>query len=369
MKESDALAPVAVVRLTSEEARGAVLRVAGLTVLERAVRQLRRMGRQVVIAVTGDAAHLVSAPGLAGQAPGLAGQAPDVRPVTSPEEIAGLVARLGPDARLVAANVVRPHNRNLDDGLVVVDESTRRAAEDAIFDELRRGDLGVVARHLNKPISFRITRYLLCRLPVTPNQVTLGAAVVGLAGAALVALGRPWSFVLGLFLAHVQSVLDGCDGELARVRFQQSAIGEWLDTIVDDGLNFCLVLALGVGLWRLQGERTYLFAGLIGAAMLLFYNTVTYRELLRQGEGGEVLNVRWWFTGGQAQKAVLGQRRRLASRLMGLGRRDFFIFAWFVLALLGMPRAVLVYACLLALGTFVVAVGQLLWRGLRRDAR
>jgi phosphatidylglycerophosphate synthase len=363
MKEADAPTPVAVVRLTNEEAAGAALRVAGLTVLERAVKQLRRTGRKVVIAATGDAAHLAGTLHLPD------GQAPEVIPVSSAQEIAGLVARLGAGAQLVPANVVRPHNRSLDDGLTVVDEPSRRAAEDAIFDELRRGDLGVVARYLNKPISFRITRHLLCRLPITPNQVTLGAAVVGLAGAALVALGHPACLVLGLFLAHAQSVLDGCDGELARVRFQQSDIGEWLDTIVDDGLNFCLVLALGVGLWRLLGDGTYLVAGLSGAAMLLVYNAVAYRELLRQGEGGEVLKVRWWFTGGQAQKAVLGQRRSLASRLMGLGRRDFFIFAWFVLALLGMHRAVLVYAWLLALGTFVVAVGQLLWRGLRRDTR
>ena len=35
--------------------------------------------------------------------------------------------------------------------------------------DLLRGDLGFVARYLNKPVSFRVTRYLLCKLPITPN--------------------------------------------------------------------------------------------------------------------------------------------------------------------------------------------------------
>src|SRR2546425_10854016 len=126
------------------------------------------------------------------------------------------------------ADLVRPGGRDTSGGIRVTDESSRARAEDAIFGELLRSDLGLVARWLNKPISFRITRYLLCRLPVTPNQVTLAAGVIGLAGCALIATGRYAAVVAGFVLAHLQSVLDGCDGELARVRFQQTASGEWL---------------------------------------------------------------------------------------------------------------------------------------------
>src|SRR5262245_35642286 len=157
------------------------------------------------------------------------------------------LARTLGDPPVVPADVVRPANRDLDGGLRVSDEASRRQAEDAIFAELLRGDLGFVARHLNKPVSFRITRHLLCRLPVTPNQVTLGAAAIGLLGAALIATGRHSLMLLGFVLAHVQSVLDGCDGELARVRFQQSPRGEWLDTIADDALNLVLFACIGVG--------------------------------------------------------------------------------------------------------------------------
>jgi phosphatidylglycerophosphate synthase len=334
------------VRATAAEARGASLRVAGLTVLERALKQLRRQGRLVVLAADGTIP--LPAPLPAGV---------EVRPVSSAAELEPLAH----GAAVVAADVVRPSNRALDGGIRVIDEASRRQAEDAIFAELLRGDLGLVARYLNKPLSFRFTRYVLCRLPFTPNQVTLGAALVGLAGCALIASGHHLAMFAGFVLAHVQSVLDGCDGELARVRFQQSPIGEWLDTIVDDGLNLALVFSIGVGVSRLTGSPWPVLVGMLTAAMLLTYNAVAYRELMRQGEGGEVLKVRWWFNRGNDLKGLYGASSPRAIRvLIGVCRRDFFLFAWPILAAVGLFGLIQIYALAVAAPSFVVAVGQLI---------
>jgi phosphatidylglycerophosphate synthase len=347
---SPSLAPIALVRATAAEATGATLLVAGLRVVDRSIKQLRKLGYRVVLA---------AAPELI---PPL-----DVEAYTvPPEELAALRSRLQPAVE-VAGDVVRSRN-NLDSpAFRVSDEPTRTRAEDAIFAELLRGDLGVVARTLNKPISFRITRYLLCRLPLTPNQVTVLAGLIGLAGAGLIAAGSASAMLLGFFLAHLQSVLDGCDGELARVRLQQSAIGEWLDTVVDDALNLALTIAIGVGMWRSEGRPFYLVVGLVAAAMLITYNAVAYRELARQGEGGEVLKVRWWFNRGASFKGLYtGSGGAVRGRLFGIfttfGRRDFFVFAWLVLALLNLKPVILLYAFMLALAGFVAAVGQLVWK-------
>jgi phosphatidylglycerophosphate synthase len=346
-----ATGPVLVVA-TSEEAAGASRIVAGLTVLERAVKQLRRQGNEVVIASDGS----FSIPPVDAV----------IRPVEGRAALDDLRASLALRAE-VGADVVRPANRDLAGGLRVVDDASRRQAEDAIFGELLRGDLGLVARYLNKPVSFRLTRYLFCRLPFTPNQVTLGAAAVGLLGCALIASGQRWLVVLGFLLAHFQSVLDGCDGELARVRFQQSAIGEWLDTIVDDGLNLALVASMGVGLWHATGSPLPLQLGLLTCGMLLTYNVVAYRELVRQGEGGEVLKVRWWFLGGADVKSLVGKPRGLPMRFItAVARRDFFVLAWFVLAALGLFPVVLGYAMLVVIPSFVIALGQLVLRPHRR---
>jgi phosphatidylglycerophosphate synthase len=333
-----------VVRATAAEAAGASLRVAGLTVLERALRQLRRSKHAVVVAA--DGAVPLPAPLPTGV---------EIRTVSTPEEV--------PPGLVVGADVVRPSNRTLEGGLRVTDETSRRQAEDAVFAELLRGDLGLVARHLNKPVSFWITRHVLCRLPITPNQVTLAAAVIGLAGCALITTGHHLAMLAGFVLAHAQSVLDGCDGELARVRFQQSAIGEWLDTIVDDGLNLALIFSIGVGVSRATGSAGPLALGLATCAMLLTYNAVAYRELIRQGEGGEVLKVRWWFNRGNDLKGLYGQGSPLPVRLLiGACRRDFFVLAWVVLAAAGLFRVIQMYALVVVVPSFVVALGQLLTR-------
>ena len=121
-----------------------------------------------------------------------------------------------------------------------------------MFAALFRPDLGFVARRLNKPISVRFTRRVLVATPITPNQITLVAAAFGLVGCALIATGGYAAMVAGFACQHIQSILDGCDGELARVRMQQSKLGAWLDTFVDDVLN---VLITVVGRGRPLAQR------------------------------------------------------------------------------------------------------------------
>jgi hypothetical protein len=105
----------------------------------------------------------------------------------------------------------------------------------------------------------------------------------------------------------------------------------------------------------------------VAAGMMLFYNVVAYTELIRQGEGGEVLKVRWWFARGQDMKALAQKRRSgVSGWLYAIGRRDFFVLAWFVLALFDLLPVVALYALFVALTSFVGAVGQILWRAARR---
>jgi phosphatidylglycerophosphate synthase len=331
--------------------------VGGITVLQRSIKQLGRMsGVKVIVASDGtvDLPDPMPANATVRQ---LAGDVPAA--------IASLQDELGnPD--VLRGDVVRVHFRRMDGGYRVVDEATRRRAEDAVFADLLRGDLGFVARHINKKISFRITRYLLCKLPVTPNQVTMAGGLIALAGCLLIATGEKTAVLVGFLLAQLQSILDGCDGELARVRLQQTARGEWLDTVVDDLLNIALIGATAVGLWRSGGstDSTWLALGAAGCAMLLVYMVIAYRELVKQGEGGDVLKIRWWWARGRDFKSLLAGRddRSGFNLLVALGKRDFFVLAWLVLVILNQLPAVLVYGVVIAAIYFVVAVVQLVAR-------
>ena len=331
---------------TRLEAAGAAMTVAGLTVLERAVRQLARMGRSPVV---------VASDGSVPMSDGL-----DVRPAHTPEALDDLRRELD-GFEEIAADVVRPTNKDLTGGIRVIDAATRRQAEDAIFAQLLRGDLGLVARYLNKPVSFRITRHALCRLPVTPNQVTLAAGLVGLIGCALVATGQLTLMVAGFFLSHVQSVLDGCDGELARVRFQQSPLGAWLDQVVDDTLNVVMMACIGVGLWRMTGSVGLAAAAGAGVVMCLTYNLTVYREIGRQKVGAEVQNLRWWFGGGKELRSLSEGTGGSVDIFYNLGRRDVICFAFVLLAALGWFKLILLWWLIVLSVDFVVAVGQLIF--------
>lgn len=357
MSQPNAGPDALLLKVTREEAPGASMVVGGITVLQRSLRQLGRLAA-VKVVVASDGTTPLPTPLPANVT---------VRQVTGDitEAVQALATELGkPD--ILRGDVVRVQARRIDGGYRVTDESSRRRAEDAVFADLLRGDLGFVARHINKKISFRITRHLLCKLPITPNQVTLGGGLLALVGCALIATGQGTAIIAGYALAQLQSILDGCDGELARVRFQQTAIGEWLDTVVDDLLNIALIGALGVGLWRRGGPSAdvWLIMGLAGCAMLLVYNVIAYRELVKQGEGGDVLKIRWWWAHGRDFKTLLsgGDGGSGFNLLVALGKRDFFVLAWFVLALLGQLPIVLVYGLVIAAIYFVVAVVQLVVR-------
>ena len=56
---------------------------------------------------------------------------------------------------------------------------------------------------------------------------------IGFYSAWLFSLGHYWTGVLGGFLSLAASVLDGCDGEIARLKYQESALGCWIETFGD----------------------------------------------------------------------------------------------------------------------------------------
>jgi phosphatidylglycerophosphate synthase len=357
---SNPAAGTVLVRATRSESAGSGLRIAGLSIIERSLKQLAALNLRIVLATDGSCSLPVPLP-----------SAVEIRTLVSPQDMERLRTELRAkinDVPEVGADEVRPGGRDLTTSIRVTDKESRKQAEDAVFAQLLCGNLGFVARYLNKPVSFRITRYLLCHLPITPNQITLVAALFGLLGVALVASGQHWLMLAGFFLVQTQSILDGCDGELARVRLQQSKIGEWLDSSVDEIINLLLFASIGIGLWRASGSHLALAVGLLAAAIHLFYDILAVSELKRLGEGGDFMRIRWWLTGGLNMKDRASQKRGgLIAIVHGLGRRDFFIFAFLLYALAGEPFLALVNISLIAVGELILTCGQIVWYFLRQS--
>jgi CDP-L-myo-inositol myo-inositolphosphotransferase len=209
----------------------------------------------------------------------------------------------------------------------------------------------------------RLTRRVLVATPITPNQITLVAAAFGLVGCVLLAAGGYAAIVAGFACQQIQSILDGCDGELARVRMQQTKLGAWLDTFVDDVLNVLITAAIGIGLYR-SGAGTWAAAvGVAGGAMLVASNVVIMLDMRRQKASGDLMDMVWWFSGGKKLGAVSAStadsRPGIGTILFLAGRRDSALLLWLLFALAGLPVLALIMAAIIALAWFVASVVQL----------
>jgi len=100
---------------------------------------------------------------------------------------------------------------------------------------------GLISRHINRRFS-RVISAWLARTQVTPNQITVVSFLSGLVGAVLFALGQPLWAGLTVQLA---SILDGADGELARLKLRTSAWGALLDSVLDRYADGLILLAMG----------------------------------------------------------------------------------------------------------------------------
>ena len=126
-----------------------------------------------------------------------------------------------------------------------------------------------MARWVDRRLSWRLS-YRLARTAVTPNQVTIVSATVGLLGALLFAVPGYWERLLGAVLFLVSTTVDGVDGELARLKMAESRLGARLDTLTDNLVHVALFGAVMTGCYRASGSRSYLalLAILLGGFVL-----------------------------------------------------------------------------------------------------
>jgi phosphatidylglycerophosphate synthase len=210
-------------------------------------------------------------------------------------------------------------------------------AERRLTRALGKSTDGFMERNVERPLSRMLSRRL-ARTPVTPNQITLVSAAVGLAAAPFFLSAAPLWQTVGalLFLAH--SILDGCDGELARLRFQESRWGGildfWGDNVVHAAIFGCMALgwsrAIGAD-WPLGLGATAVL-GALGSASFVYWRVMRPKR----GEGPLYVSV------------AREHKSRLVSMLDSLSRRDFIYLvlalslfgkaAWFLaLAAIGAP--------------------------------
>jgi 1L-myo-inositol 1-phosphate cytidylyltransferase / CDP-L-myo-inositol myo-inositolphosphotransferase len=198
-----------------------------------------------------------------------------------------------------------------------------RAAERRLLRSLVKDTDGFMARHVERPISLQISRRL-AGTAITPNQMSLISIAAGICGGPFFLSSRPLMQTIGalLFLAH--SILDGCDGELARLKFQQSRWGGVLDFWGDNVVHTVIFGCMAIG-WSLSAGAIWpLWLGAAAVLGTLGSAGFVYWRLMRLKDGGDTL-----FT------SVSDAPERLLTRLLDSASRRDFIYLVILLALFG----------------------------------
>jgi phosphatidylglycerophosphate synthase len=206
----------------------------------------------------------------------------------------------------------------------------REAAERKLDRWLVKPTDGFYAR-LNRRISIPISRQLI-KLPIiTANMVSIFTLGVGITSAAFFAYGGYWSTLLGASLCLFASILDGCDGEVARLKLLESDFGCWLETICDYAFYLFLLVGMTIGQWRSSGTSTYLVYGgvLFFGALASFLATGWERRRLAAGRPEQLLKI--WQ--GHAESRPSNPFLYFGRHTEFIVRRCFFPYALLVFAL------------------------------------
>jgi phosphatidylglycerophosphate synthase len=227
-------------------------------------------------------------------------------------------------------------------GVPVRTASDLPRAEKWLLSRLLKDTEGFMSRHFERKISLALTRRLSAT-SVTPNQMTLVSVAIGLAGAPFFLSERPLLQTIGALLFLLHSIVDGCDGELARLKFEESRWGGILDFWGDNLVHIAIFGAIAIGWSRAVSQTWPLLLGAAAIAGTLASAGFAYWQTMRRPKEGPL------FTN-VTESTAAG-----SDVVNALSRRDF-IYVVLALSLLGKANWFIALAAVGAPAFFVALV-------------
>jgi 1L-myo-inositol 1-phosphate cytidylyltransferase / CDP-L-myo-inositol myo-inositolphosphotransferase len=230
------------------------------------------------------------------------------------------------------------------DPIVITTAKDIRVAEQRLLSALVKETDGFMARYVDRSISLRISR-LLAPTAVTPNQITMLSTTIGVCGAAFFLSELWWWQTVGALLFLIHSIVDGCDGELARLKFQESRYGGILDFWGDNIVHIAIFACMAAGWTLASGLMWPLLLGAAATSAMLASAGMVYWRRMRTKDGHGPL-----FTSVSSTP-----NHRVAQLLDAASRRDF-VYLVPVLALLNKSNWILVSASVVMPIFFILLV-------------
>lgn len=233
----------------------------------------------------------------------------------------------------------------------------QRRARKLLYGTLAKPHDGWISRKINRKLSTRIFTPILLRLStkITPNIISLVSSAVGLVAGLFFFFRLP---VVGGILIQIASILDGSDGEVARLKKLQSSFGNFFDAVLDRYADSFILF--GMFYYSLASPDIHQMLGSLRSPIVWLISAMAV-----------VGNVMVSYT---SAKSVADFKYRYRGRFIAAGRgRDLRLFVLFLGGLLAFihPLSVLIALTIVAtLSNTIVLIRILLSRrySLRGDS-
>ena len=196
------------------------------------------------------------------------------------EDLSGGIKVLANRGKMKAFDISDKYWLDLDD------DKALNNARSLLIEKLRKKTDGPISKIFNRPISIRISR-LLVKTGVTPNQISLMSFIIAIFAALSFYLGDYIYLVIGGILVHLSSIIDGCDGEVARLKLEETRYGGWFDSVLDRYADGIIIFGLMHGHWTLNNDImiwTVGFIAMIGSFLNSYtadkYDTIYKKKII-----------------------------------------------------------------------------------------
>lgn len=197
----------------------------------------------------------------------------------------------------------------------------RIRAKKYLYESLKKKNDGIFTKYVARHISILIT-CLVAKTPITPNHITAVCFIFGMTGAWFFA--QPdWSLrIWGGFLFLLHFILDNCDGELSRLRFEASKTGGLMDFWSDNIVHASIFVACGIGLWREGMGEVPIILGAIAALFSVLSATKVAFYISKHEDNGPMMS-------GVMNPSYLDKKRKRLVKVLDLGAgRDFVLIVF-----------------------------------------
>ncbi len=208
-------------------------------------------------------------------------------------------------------------------------ENSAKAAEDLLFAHVGKTATGWISRNINSQFSLRTSRQLI-KTPLTPNMISVLINIIGMMSGPFYAFGHP---VIGAVCMQIATILDRCDGEVARVRLMETKKGQWVDTISDQGTVLSFIIGVSVGYYLISGKPIALWLGALNLSIFIFFVIWSFYFLRHYTDSGSLVS--YFEVDKLVDEKNSSFMRKLIKIVRPMSRRNFYSLGFLVVAIVG----------------------------------